>query len=676
MKSLALRIRESTSLFIPIVLVGLITYLPIVPWLGFFHDDWYVVASKVGGVSLTEMFYSDRPWMGRFLGLIYQLVNVRVVGWHLVAILLRIVYALAFAQLLVIRLPGRRPLVTLMAILSLIYPGYSMLPSAATYPPHYFAMTLALISIALSLKALQAERWWATLILGLASAALAFTYLRIVEYFIGFEIARIVIVAERILPSLPGILKRLKLQLATSLLLPLGAGSYFLYWRFAVFQSSRPATDLQRLAGLYQGSPLEQLTTMFARAVTDFFNLTILAWVVPFQTKSIGDTTLGSVLLAALLVATVVGLLLVFARKFGVGPVVDAELNDHPAGLAGVGALLVVLTILPVIVSGRHVEFRFDVDRYTLQSIPAVILFVTGSFFMILKPRRIRATFLGLLGLCVFLQFYNALSFARRWELHRQFWWELTWRAPQIEQDTLLAVEMGEGFGLAENYEVWAPANLIYYPAERPIGIAARILDHGMLTDLQTGAIIRASTRGIAYYQYHQNLLLLTMNRADGTCLHVLDERRPEISSFESSITYLAAPYSRESRIAPDGNSAIPPSSVFGSEPQHGWCYYYQRANFSRQVADWEEVVRLGDEALRRGLGPQDSSEWMPFFEGYLREGQRQQVSRIGRIMREDEPLRIHLCVRVRGGAELEGYFGTVENFRLAQELLCGTPSQ
>ena len=60
-----------------------------------------------------------------------------------------------------------------------------------------------------------------------------------------------------------------------------------------------------------------------------------------------------------------------------------------------------------------------------------------------------------------------------------------------------------------------------------------------------------------------------------------------------------------------------PAKIIFGNEPEHGWCYYYQLASLARQKGDWQEVVRLGNEAAQSGLQPTDVSEWMPFYEGY-----------------------------------------------------------
>lgn len=67
--------------------------------------------------------------------------------------------------------------------------------------------------------------------------------------------------------------------------------------------------------------------------------------------------------------------------------------------------------------------------------------------------------------------------------------------------------------------------------------------------------------------------------------------------------------------------SAALPTSIFGSEPQHNWCYYYQKADLARQFQDWQKIGELGDEARAKNLAPADKDEWLLFVEGYQKIG-------------------------------------------------------
>ena len=78
-----------------------------------------------------------------------------------------------------------------------------------------------------------------------------------------------------------------------------------------------------------------------------------------------------------------------------------------------------------------------------------------------------------------------------------------------------------------------------------------------------------------------------------------------------------------------------PVPNVFSPEPDHGWCYYFEKAELARQVEDWEKVVELGDEARRVGFAPADGTEWLPFIEGYASAGRYDEASALVRVARE-----------------------------------------
>jgi hypothetical protein len=64
-----------------------------------------------------------------------------------------------------------------------------------------------------------------------------------------------------------------------------------------------------------------------------------------------------------------------------------------------------------------------------------------------------------------------------------------------------------------------------------------------------------------------------------------------------------------------------PFSPLFSAAETGSWCYYFEKADLSRQFGDYAEVVRLGNSALAEGKSPRTPSEWLPFLEGYLWQG-------------------------------------------------------
>ena len=93
------------------------------------------------------------------------------------------------------------------------------------------------------------------------------------------------------------------------------------------------------------------------------------------------------------------------------------------------------------------------------------------------------------------------------------------------------------------------------------------------------------------------------------------------IPKDESLLIEQVGEYSHVDRIIPIRNSSCPASVIFGSEPAHDWCYYYQKASLARQKGDWEEIGRLYDTVRKLELETDDKSEVIPFFEGLVNLG-------------------------------------------------------
>ena len=71
----------------------------------------------------------------------------------------------------------------------------------------------------------------------------------------------------------------------------------------------------------------------------------------------------------------------------------------------------------------------------------------------------------------------------------------------------------------------------------------------------------------------------------------------------------------------PGRQSTCPPVAIFGAEPAHNWCFYYQKASLARQIGNWNEIGRLYDETVAKNLEAGDKSELFPFLEGLVNSG-------------------------------------------------------
>jgi hypothetical protein len=115
-------------------------------------------------------------------------------------------------------------------------------------------------------------------------------------------------------------------------------------------------------------------------------------------------------------------------------------------------------------------------------------------------------------------------------------------------------------------------------------------------------------------------------------CLKVVDPRLDQRLPDKPLYFREGMAFSDSSLILPEANPAArPPEHILGPEPEHGWCYYYEKAELARQRGDWQEVARLGDLALAQGkqFYRKNVAELAPFIQGYAHVGNWEKATRL-----------------------------------------------
>ena len=127
--------------------------------------------------------------------------------------------------------------------------------------------------------------------------------------------------------------------------------------------------------------------------------------------------------------------------------------------------------------------------------------------------------------------------------------------------------------------------------------------------------------------------------------MHVVDNGITPVSSYENPLVMMAGNYSSIDLIDmnPEKTAGMM-ETIFGSEPQKDWCYYYQKASLAAQAEDWDTVASLGDEAQSNGDRADDWSEWMPILQGYLFTGNFDQANGLIPIIKSDVYLTQQVC--------------------------------
>ncbi len=666
---------ESFFAIVLIFLTTLITYGVSIPNLGYYHDDWFVLWSGQarGADSLIPLFSTDRPFMGVVYSVVYRLLGDSIIGWHLYALLWRFIGGLAFFWILRLVWPEQRYLATVMTVLFLVYPGFLSQPNANTKQNHLFGFASALLSIALMLQAMKTSKQGWKIAYSLLSLILTANYLWIYEYMLGFEGTRLLLLGYvlfqngvRELRTLAGeILKRIW----PYWLVTVG----FLYWRVFIFEGARNATDVSGLAGSYLGNFRFMSIRLILETIKDFLDTSVFAWFVqPYQLFSLATySNLVYAWVVAVVVAGSVWLyMFLFRKKWGV-EIQDEESPRLRRDLLWIGALTTLFAISPVIASGRQMDLYDPYKSYGLHPASGVVLFITGMMLM-LQPRFRTWVLIALVGISVSTQVLNADYWERYWEVQREMAWQLSWRAPDIQDDTLVMMSISGGFNPQQDYEVWGPINLIYNPgAVKAPAIQAEVLNLDTAYSIFKRDVKNNYVRDIRLHRDFNNLLLITYP-SSVSCFHVIDGTLPVYAGSESLLIQQVGEYSRVDRIISSGPAHIPPRSIFGTEPPHGWCYYYQKASLARQAGDWEEIGRLYDQVHDLGLETDDKSEIMPFFEGLVNLGRLEDARSLYRKQFKGQAeVRFPLCNTLATDPGYPPEFGY--DYKTIDEILCNS---
>lgn len=620
------------------IITGL-TYLIFVPRFGYFYDDWYLMyAAGANGPSVFwDIFAIDRPLRAIVMIPAYSLLGANPLYYNLTAFFFRLMSGIGFLWSLRLIWKDENRLTFFMTLLWVLYPGFLSQPNAIDYLCHLIGLAAGMFSIGLTIKAVQSKKTQNKFTFYILSILLGWFYLGQIEWYIGLEILRFGCLLIFSFRENGKLIDKFILFFKTSLI-PLVIPGIFLVWRLFYFESERGATDIDLQLGDVLNEPFVFVTKVFSTLWDDVLDVLIRAWITPLIRLKLGlsktDWLLGFGIV--LLIIT----LLWATHKY----ISENKKWRWEVFFLGLGILIAGL--LPVILVGRSVDFK-SFSRYTLiASIgTALLLPLIVSFISNLKLQDI--IFSILIGIASLTHYANGFVKASETQATRNFWWQVSWRIPQLGTGTTLITHYA--VAAEEDYFTWGPANLIYHPESdhekyvQPAIYAMLLNEETIEKVLAREPQEYSERRSIRTYPNARNILIITQP-THFSCVQVIDLRQVELSSYENERVKEIASYSEADQIVLDGSFQTPPMIPFGKEPEHGWCYYYQKASYARQVGDWEQVSILGEAVFNLELQAQDQIEWMPFVQAYAYRGDFSRLEEIASMMSVDSGATQQVC--------------------------------
>lgn len=611
-----------------ILLIAAVTYLPHLSQATVYRDDWYYMMDRmIGGPGVfQEMFSIDRPARGPLFEAYYQLFGVQPTPYHMLSFFWRVMGGLAALWLFRQLWPRQRLATFVMALFFTLYPGYLRWMEGFEDQPRILSSFLEVLSIALTVYAVTAPRRTLKIFAWAASILLGWAYIALVDFSFGMEVFRflcVYLVINRDQKMLPFTRKFFSAIRAWAIAVVIPAG--FLFWRLFIFHNERQATDVGQQLGSLISSPLLTGLWWLVRLLQSAVNVAILAWGAPFFQDLFGYSL--SDIVTGLLIG-MVAVLLLLGACFSFWNAEQEQTDESqviPSGKWQVeaiwmGLLGVVAGVLPVIAANRFVN-QAGYSHYALPASLAGVTLVVGGIFLVHSRNARFGVIAGLALLAVLTHYTVSLRVLREEQVIANTWHQIAWRAPGIKAGTTLVVSY-PSISYAEDVDAAAgPANFIYYPEQTNQIPAVYQLVALPQMDYMTKQVIGHENRLYGYRTHlgeidYGNMLVISQPLTNG-CVHIIDAQWPRYSEQDTDQILLLGGYSRIENVLTQGSAPRLAESIFGPEPSHTWCYYYQKAELALQEGNWEKIVQIGKDVERLKLTPNDRIEWMPFLQAH-----------------------------------------------------------
>lgn len=637
------RDRSLPSWSIPLALLGLtlLSYGLRALSLGFFWDDWPYLwfFHRFGPAGIVTAFSGDRPFLSFIYTISLTVLGSSSQGWQIFGLLARWMCGVGLWWALAETWPRRANKAAWAAMLFTVYSGFTQQWIAVIYGQAFLLFAAVFFSTGLTVwiarRRSALKRGWIAAGTLMALALSAFTMFS-TEYFFGLELLRpvllwIVFLDDAGLPPERGraaLLRRAR-QTAAWWAPYLALMLVFVLWRILVHPfTGYGLVTLQNV----ETSPLRGVWNLALGILQDLVVATLAAWGQPLQILPgfldqghvRGLRLLGLIVVTGALVTLYLTRLRAALRPANLGERTIPE--DRWAVQAILVGLLAMLAAgWPTWLTNLPMRMGFPLDRYTLAISVGVSILLAGLIDLIGKDRLHKAAVLGLIiGLAVGFHFQTSQRYAQDWESARNFFWQLTWRAPAVRPNTLFA-SVNMPFQYFEDDSLTAPLNWTYDPDGRSKQMAYLLYDldvrNKSLTDVKPGVPVQKTFRS-AEFSGSTSQMLLFYYPPKG-CLRILDPARDsQLFRLPNRLLQAMPLSSPQALIQDEAPAAAPPAEIFNPEPVHRWCYFYEKAELARQLGDWDTIYQLSRESIHEGIRPQDPVEYLPFIEAFARRGQ------------------------------------------------------
>jgi hypothetical protein len=636
------------SIPVALLIICFISFGLLMPALGYYMDDWpYVFFAKIKGLgSLNELqYYDSRPNAAWLFILGFKLLGFRPIAWHIANLILRWLTATLVWLLIKTVWPSRKKEAIYVSLLFAIYPFFMLQHFAIAYIPHWFGFAAFTLSLLLMVKAQTTPNAASKILFAILALVLEATHVFTSEYFSGLELIRLPLLWILLSRTEKPFFKRVSKTLITWLPYMLVLIAYT-YWRVAIFQNppgitrNSPVILLQLFNQPIQA--IKYLLTTFSR---DTFTVLTIGWQQSLDVDLINFTSAYSLFRIA------VSLLSLFFAYFYLS---NLQINNNaPDDDWNWGSSLLIIVALataglPAWLTGNSIAGSKNIlsaSRLGLSTMlgASISIWLIVNFFV--SDTRKKILFLSiLLSLSVNFHINNTYQFKISWEKQERLAQQLIWRAPQIMPGTAVVTDE-EVLGVMGDYATSFLINTTYQPKDvknsPPYWYFPFYYTYPNINKLLQGIPMEGTKNSMYFLGNSKQMLLLSYNPELDRCLWILQPQDINLRLVSEDMRELSQGSNINLIQRVEGTQPTLPAAIYGKQSEHGWCYYFQKADLARQYQQWDEITRFWNAAKTAGERAGNGFEYIPFIEGLAHTGNWSEVKEL-----------THLAKRISKGLE------------------------
>ena len=600
------------------LVAAVIAYGIFIPWFSLYGDDWiYLYAYHLQGPGFFVDFVApDRPLSAWIYIITTFLFRETYWLYHLLLLILRWLSGVILFRVLLVIWPQHREKVFWTSLLFLVFPGFLQQPISLQFILHFTVLDLFFLSLLGMLYSIQIrQKYWLYMSLSLVAASGMFS----IEYFFGLELLRPIFIWMALGKHFNTV--REKIQRVFLVWFPyLLVMVAFLFWRIFIFSFKHYQPVL--LTDLVQ-NPSESLKSL-TLTIMDHLRLAVYsAWRQIFQIP----TSTEKPLVFLLFVAVALALCLWYAKFRYKSPSVQSPddvgiLKSWFSEALLIGGISLIIGGIPIWIVGLPLSLSFPWDRSILPFMLGSSLILTALVHGLLQPRFQRIFLALIFAFSIGFHFRNALVYIGEAQTLRSFIWQLSWRVPDLRHGTIVLSDKIPLFRFSDN-GLTPLLNWTYAPSLKSTEIPFKLfeltgrLEEGMPL-LEKGVKVSHPYREVRFSGNTSNSLVVYYSPP--SCLRVLDSENAAIPGLPENILK-ALNVSNLDQVIIDSTIQAEPPDALGAEPEHDWCYSFQKSDLARQQQNWVKIEELWNAAVDNKLSPEDPTELFPFIEAFVQLG-------------------------------------------------------